>query len=242
MCSYSTHKLSPRSTAYIFLGYFLTQSAYLCLDPSTSRVYVSCHVDFKEFIFPYTHSISSSSHHNNVSETASTPMSYASLAPISTLPLTALSHDAPHAPRSETPQPPEKKLEPENPEPAAHETYVVDPVTTSSTADTAPNPPTQRMKFLSMNHIWKPNPKYGLTAILIKIEPEMINQALKDKKWCGSATGEFNSLIDNHTLELGPPLEDQNAVGCSWLFCTKHLPNGSVRKRRSRLVAKGYYQ
>ncbi|KAF2537352.1 hypothetical protein F2Q68_00022606 [Brassica cretica] len=79
-------------------------------------------------------------------------MSYASLAPISRLPLTALSHDAPHAPRSETPQPPEKKLEPENPEPAAHETYVVDPVTTSSTADTAPNPPTQR--FSDLENFW----------------------------------------------------------------------------------------
>ncbi|KAK0597079.1 hypothetical protein LWI29_021647 [Acer saccharum] len=50
---YSSHKLEPRSTSCVFLGYSLSQSAYLCFDPSTSRVFVSRHVQFVESIFPY---------------------------------------------------------------------------------------------------------------------------------------------------------------------------------------------
>lgn len=47
---YGTTKFTPRSTPCVFLGYSLTQSAFLCLDVPTSRVYVSRHVLFHLFI------------------------------------------------------------------------------------------------------------------------------------------------------------------------------------------------
>src|SRR5690606_2034963 len=34
---YATHKLDKRSVPCVFLGYSLTQSAYLCMDKSTGR-------------------------------------------------------------------------------------------------------------------------------------------------------------------------------------------------------------
>ena len=37
----------------MFVGYSLTQSAYLCLDPSTSKIYTSRHVNFVESVFPF---------------------------------------------------------------------------------------------------------------------------------------------------------------------------------------------
>ena len=37
-----------------FLDTLLTQSAYYCLDPSTSKIYVSRHVKFVESSFPFT--------------------------------------------------------------------------------------------------------------------------------------------------------------------------------------------
>lgn len=49
---YTSHKLDPRSIPCIFLGYSLTQSAYICLDPNTNRVYVSRYVIFDESTFP----------------------------------------------------------------------------------------------------------------------------------------------------------------------------------------------
>lgn len=37
----------------MFLGYSLTQSAYLCLDPDTGRVYTSRIVQFDEAVYPF---------------------------------------------------------------------------------------------------------------------------------------------------------------------------------------------
>ena len=49
---YSVHKLAPRSAPCVFLGYSLTQSAYVCFDPSTTKTYHSFHVFFVKSIFP----------------------------------------------------------------------------------------------------------------------------------------------------------------------------------------------
>ncbi|CAA7017944.1 unnamed protein product [Microthlaspi erraticum] len=50
---YTTHKLQDRSAACVFLGYSPTQSAYLCLQPNSGRLYVSRHVQFDEQVFPF---------------------------------------------------------------------------------------------------------------------------------------------------------------------------------------------
>lgn len=55
---YTKHKLENRSTPCVFLGYSLSQSAYLCLQQATGRVYVSRHVQFDETTFPFTQSTS----------------------------------------------------------------------------------------------------------------------------------------------------------------------------------------
>ncbi|RVW70497.1 Retrovirus-related Pol polyprotein from transposon RE2 [Vitis vinifera] len=54
---YSNHKLDSSSKPCIFLGYSLTQSAYFCYDPSTSKNFVSRHVRFVESIFPFKSSL-----------------------------------------------------------------------------------------------------------------------------------------------------------------------------------------
>ncbi|CAA7058393.1 unnamed protein product [Microthlaspi erraticum] len=50
---YTTNKLEDRSTPCVFIGYSQTQSAYLCLQPATGRIYVSRHVRFDESVFPF---------------------------------------------------------------------------------------------------------------------------------------------------------------------------------------------
>lgn len=52
---YNSHKLESTSKPCVFLGYSNSQSAYFCLDPNTSRVYVSRHVKFVENVFPFNH-------------------------------------------------------------------------------------------------------------------------------------------------------------------------------------------
>jgi hypothetical protein len=48
------NKLSPRSTACIFLGYPTEHKGYKCMDLSTRKVITSCHVLFNEHMFPLT--------------------------------------------------------------------------------------------------------------------------------------------------------------------------------------------
>jgi hypothetical protein len=49
---YNTHKLQPKTTPCIFLGYPPTTKGYLCQDPITKRSYTSRHVVFNETEFP----------------------------------------------------------------------------------------------------------------------------------------------------------------------------------------------
>ena len=47
------HKLAPRSTACVFLGYPSSHKGYHCLDLSTQRIIISRHVVFDETCFPF---------------------------------------------------------------------------------------------------------------------------------------------------------------------------------------------
>jgi hypothetical protein len=49
----TAHKLAPRSTHCVFLGYFTDQKGYQCLDLSTNNTVVSRHVVFDEAVFPF---------------------------------------------------------------------------------------------------------------------------------------------------------------------------------------------
>jgi hypothetical protein len=53
-----SHKLSPRSTRCVFLGYSADHKGYHCLDLSTNCLIVSRHVVFDENSFPLTASLS----------------------------------------------------------------------------------------------------------------------------------------------------------------------------------------
>ena len=57
---YTNNKLDDRSAACVFIGYSVTQSAYLCLEPQSGRVYTSRHVRFVEDTFPFRTSTTSS--------------------------------------------------------------------------------------------------------------------------------------------------------------------------------------
>ncbi|KAJ0853298.1 putative RNA-directed DNA polymerase [Helianthus annuus] len=50
---YALHKLTPRSIACIFLGYCSKYKGYKCLDPCTSRIYITRNARFDEQFFPF---------------------------------------------------------------------------------------------------------------------------------------------------------------------------------------------
>nr|KAJ0214373.1 hypothetical protein LSAT_V11C400171290 [Lactuca sativa] len=49
---YSPHKLSPRSIPCIFLGYHSQYKGFQCLDPVSSRIFITRHARFDEVNFP----------------------------------------------------------------------------------------------------------------------------------------------------------------------------------------------
>ena len=51
---YAKHKLSPRSTSCIFIGYSPKYKGYQCLDPTTLRIYLTQHAQFDEDTYPFS--------------------------------------------------------------------------------------------------------------------------------------------------------------------------------------------
>lgn len=58
------HKLQPQSTTCVFLGYHPTMKGYMCYDPVSQKIYVSCHVRFVEDKFPCSQLLASPSPSN----------------------------------------------------------------------------------------------------------------------------------------------------------------------------------
>jgi hypothetical protein len=50
-----TNKFSPRSIPCIFMGYSSSHKGFRCLDPTTSRIYITRHAQFDEHHFPFHH-------------------------------------------------------------------------------------------------------------------------------------------------------------------------------------------
>ena len=95
------------------------------------------------------------------------------------------------------------------------------------------------------NNIQKPKTKFNLsvtTSKHISLEPQTVNQALKDEIWRGSMSQEMDAFTQNQTFYLVPRPENKNVIGCRWIYKNKFLPCGSLRRPKSRLVAKGYTQ
>lgn len=267
---YGQNKFSPKSTPCVFMGYSLSQSAFLCLDVTTSRIYVSRHVEFHESVFPFRSLSKQSSSPPNMfspSETVS-----ASVVPVFHWPLAVDPCPAP-SPAPITPPQPTPASSPLTHQSLPASPTSVSPVTTSSLSsstasassenspensvtvslpDVAPivSPPaaaplaptTHPMTTRSKNNIFKPNPRYGLTAILKEIEPESHTQAIKDMKWRRAMSDEYDAFAKNDTFELVDRALAKNIVGSKWVYRIKRLPDGSVERYKARLVAKGFHQ
>ncbi|KAL9241494.1 hypothetical protein vseg_015603 [Gypsophila vaccaria] len=226
---YTTHKLQPRSIQCVFLGYSLTQSAYLCLDPLTSRIYTSRHVRFLDDEFPYSRLLNLTSPPSYISPTTWCPLTV----PIVSPPL-------PHSPTLPPPSSPSIAHTP--PAPTSHtSTTVTIPSTTTNTSNILP--PSHHATRLS-NNIRKPNPKYAQVTSLPTsyITPNTVKQALIDPLWRAAMQAEFDALTRNSTWTLVPPSTSCNVIGCKWVFRIKYNLDGTLKQHKARLVAKGFHQ
>ncbi|KAG7541464.1 Reverse transcriptase RNA-dependent DNA polymerase [Arabidopsis thaliana x Arabidopsis arenosa] len=250
---YSAHKLDSRSSPCVFVGYSLSQSAYLCFDRSSSRLYSSRHVEFFETSFPFKvpNSVPSCS-------SAPEPDIIPLVSPLPP-PLNPVAGDfgvdaSPGDLDSSSPPVIDSSSSDTTiaitPGSSASSTSVeipasILPASVPLPASSDPPPNSHPMVTRSKNQIVKPNPRYALnvvTTLDTNTEPRTHIQALKDPRWRGSMGDEINSQVQNNTWNLVPPNPSYNLVGCRWVFRIKRKADGSVDRFKSRLVAKGFHQ
>lgn len=245
---YNRHKLEPKSKPCIFLGYSLHQSAFLCLEPSSSRIFVSRHVHFVETEFPFLKLTSLPTKLKPTSPNWCPPVTLISVPP--------QSPPSPPVPPGMNPTDLETNTSVSN---ALSADVNIEQGTTSASAApvsattfTSQQPAAvannrHRMTTRAKNKIFKPSKKFSYvvnkkTLLPSENEPATLAQALKDELWRGSMSEEFDSQVRNHTWSLVPYNPKQNLVGCRWVHRIKRRANGTIERRKSRLVAKGYHQ
>ena len=250
---YAPNKLENRSLPCVFIGYSLTQSAYLCLEPVSGRVYVSRHVRFNETEFP-SHSLT-----KPTSPTPSQPPTVP-YEPHTVIPAPSLIHSPQTAVNNQTsacdtsspvhvpaPTPPTGSSAPAT-------TGSPGPVLAPLLQPTVPSPvpvpevqppPRHSMTTRSRNNIVKPTSKYNLNVEL-QSDPHWIpstwQHAIKHERWRKAMSREFNSTNENHTWDLVEATRKMNIVGCRWVFTIKYNPDGSIDRYKARIVAKGFHQ
>ncbi|KAG7598911.1 Integrase catalytic core [Arabidopsis suecica] len=213
---YSQNKLSPRSTPCIFLGYSLTQSAYLCYDFSTSKMFVSRHVEFHENEFPLSSFLSSTNTSHESSSSVFHPVSAARVYLESLITRSPPSLD-PSPPTTAQEQSDNDSSPNENDNSAPQETANAENnVVVENPAPALVPSNIHPMVTRAKNNIQKPNRKFANNIKLEEVEPTSHVQALKDERWRRAMGEEFDSIVRN--------------------------ADGTIDRFKARLVAKGFHQ
>ncbi|KAK9078295.1 hypothetical protein SSX86_002352 [Deinandra increscens subsp. villosa] len=124
---------------------------------------------------------------------------------------------------------------------------------TSSPIPTPPPPPPlfshHPMQTRAKSGIFKPKHQAHFAntsplhhALLSTHDPKTHTSALKREEWKEAMVTELQALHKNNTWLLVPRPPNRNIVGSKWLFRTKYRSDGSIERRKARLVAQGYSQ
>uniref|UniRef100_A0A2N9FT93 Integrase catalytic domain-containing protein n=1 Tax=Fagus sylvatica TaxID=28930 RepID=A0A2N9FT93_FAGSY len=253
---YNTHKLQPRSTPCLFLGYPSHTKGYICLDPISHRIYISRHFVFNESEFLPHLSLPSAAHTVHVTSTFDPlPWLLVMMHSCSHIPLVDPLSPSVHIPITLPDSPPLPPIiTPSSvsaePIPTPPSESITEPH--SSGSATAPSPPplpiplvpinTHPMHTRSKHGIFKPKLFHTITTDYNHTEPPTYNIASKYPKWCTAMDEEFSALQRQQTWTLVPPPHGTNIVGCKWVFKLKRNSDGSISRYKARLVAKGFHQ
>ncbi|PWA88754.1 ribonuclease H-like domain-containing protein [Artemisia annua] len=221
---HTNHKLEPRATPSIFLGYPTNHRGYRCLDLNTNKIILSRHVTFDETVFPCGSMTPNTSPSYTFLDNSPNLIQQQLLTKIPT-PTAPTPHDTtpttpPPAPRGPT----NVKSSSPSPSPLPASTQPVPPVHTAP----APSNPTNNPNPVSTHPM----------ATRFRSYPHAFN----DPNWYRAMIDEYNALIKNNTWILVPRPPDANIVLSMWLFRHKHNANGSLNRYKARLVANGNTQ
>ncbi|GKB01676.1 ribonuclease H-like domain-containing protein [Tanacetum coccineum] len=269
---HTTHKLEPRATPSIFLGYPTNHRGYRCLDLNTNKIILSRHVTFDETIFPYGSMTPNTSPSYTFLDTSPNLIQQQLLSK-STIPLltpaTPQPATAPSNPPSTLAQPTSPTQQPTIP--IAHNPHSTTEPTIQPTAHPPPSPsPTNTTPDLqpsttipiptvrqnpnpnpASTHLMvtryrvgtnKPTQRFTYNVSTISPIPKTYTQAFNDPNWYRAMLDEYITLIKNNTWTLVPRPPDANIVRSLWLFRHKHNADGSLNRYKARLVANGSTQ
>ncbi|KAI3684681.1 hypothetical protein L6452_33906 [Arctium lappa] len=265
LSSTTLHKLSPRLTPCVFLGFPPNHRGYLCLNPSTNTILISRHVTFEETIFPFSdinkffptdYSFLEASdpspyltHVMHGNPTTLNPTSNASTSSLLSSTIPSLPTPTPTAPTppspTASPTPPSPTASPNQiPSPAAS-TSIPFPSSTSLPPSTS-SPPTDTsihpMQTRAKSGIHKPKVQFNLSTQAISPLPSNPKVAMLDPNWNVAMTDEYNALIKQHTWDLVPRPTGVNIIRCMWLFRHKFWENDDLERYKARLVVNGKSQ
>jgi hypothetical protein len=232
------HKLQPRSTPCVFLGYPLNHRGYKCFDLSNRKLIISRHVIFDENQFPFTKIHSPSPHsYNFLNDDLHTYLVHQWQNQI----LPPVANKQP-PPTNTTDQPPS----PINQQLLSHKSPTNSPSPPSIQPNPPPPPPTRTITTRSMKGIVKPRKIFSLSVSqpdnTISPIPKNPKLALSDPNWKSAMQSEFDALIRNKTWDLVPRPCDANLFDVYGFSDIKKNSDGSFERYKARLVGDGRSQ
>lgn len=79
---------------------------------------------------------------------------------------------------------------------------------------------------------------FALTAA----DPMSFKEGKMNSEWIIAMNEEMEAVHKNQTWELATLPPRKRAIGLKWVFKSKFKPNGSLLRKKARVVAKGYAQ
>lgn len=76
----------------------------------------------------------------------------------------------------------------------------------------------------------------------VEIEPSSFEEAMQKIVWVDSIVEKYDSIIRNNVWEVVPRPVEKSMVSSWWLYKVKKASDGSVKKQKARVVAKGFSQ
>ncbi|XP_072087067.1 uncharacterized protein [Arachis hypogaea] len=236
-------KFDPKTHEEIFLGYSTNSKAYRVYNKNSKTVEETMHVTFCEFNSAPSVCIDDSPGFEVEVPKNSEPV-----------PQNPSSHEA--APASnENPNSAGDNLElsPVSAENTDAETIVDQEEPESSNQSRRPrewrflknypeefiigNPSTGRTTRSSLKRV-----ESNSIALLSKIEPQNIQEALADPSWVLVMKEELQQFEKNQVWSLVPYPNGKKVTGAKWIFRNKLGEDGSIVRNKARLVAQGYDQ
>lgn len=253
---YMPNKFSPCTIPCIFLGYSSSYKGFRCLDPTTSRIYITRHAQFDETHFPFL----DISQAQPISSLQFSNFLEPSLPPTDMLPSSPTPHSQHIIQSGSNPcgictDPVDEHLQANDslagPSLPHSDPSPASPELTTELPTPAPVAASHPMLTRAKAGIFKPRHPANLalsgssgllSALLTFTEPKGFKSAAKNPAWLTAKDEEVQALQTNRTWILVPRPANTNIVGSKWVFRTKYLPNGSIERLKAHLVAKGYTQ